>query len=342
MLETDRIIESNRASIIIVAFFAIVGVLYIFIKLITWVLSLWKYAIRSELDFIERYGRCWVVITGATDGVGKAFCESFAKRGFDICLISKTTEKLEYVSNELRNKYHIETKIIQADFTQADRLGFYEDIIDQLATLDVGILVNNVGLGYSLFEGDDLQRAKDVLVVNTFPVTFLTRLLLPKLLSREPKRSAIINLSSVAGLEAYPGLSIYSATKSYGRFLTICVEEEYKSKIDFLAIEPNVVTTPMAEPVKGDFWFRINPEDCSEASMKALGRDIETHGHWKHALQHWFLGFVPNTMFKARALVGGKKINKNYNRIKEEKLKKNDETMSETDISIDNDKEKDI
>ena len=309
-------------STFFIVIFTIIGILYVLFSLITCGLGLWKYFLRSEIDFINRYGRCWVVVTGATEGIGKAFCESFAKRGFDICLISRTKEKLEKVSDNLKKKYNIETKIIQVDFTKADKPGFHEDIVDQLSALDVGILVNNVGLSHIMFEGTDIQRAKDVLVVNTFPITFLTRLLLPKLLSRGPKKSAIINLSSISGLRPYPGLSIYSATKSYSRFLTICVNEEYKSKVDFLVITPNVVTTPMAEPIQGDFWFRINPEECSEASLKVLGRDIETFGHWKHALQNWYTDNFPDSMFRAASLSFGKIIQKNYVRQEEEKKKK--------------------
>ena len=309
--------ENN--TVIILAIFTTIGVLYTFIKLWQFLNAIWKYFIRGEHDFIQRYGKCWVVITGASDGIGKGYAESFAKRGFDICLISKTQHKLDSVANELHNKYNVQTKTIQADFTYATEPGFHESIIDELGDIDIGILVNNVGISYLLFEGADCKRMRDCLVANIFPITLLTRLLVARMYSRQ-KRSAIINLSSASGPRPYPGASVYSATKSYDRFFSITVGEEYKDKIDFLAVEPDVTTTPMAEPLKGDFWYRIDPIQCSESSLKALGKNDETHGHWKHALHWWMLDLLPEWVFRPICLYASREFQKNLtNNINDEK-----------------------
>lgn len=94
---------------------------------------------------LQTYGK-WAVVTGCTDGIGKAYAEQLAKRGFNIVLISRTLDKLKQQALELENNYNVLTKVIAADFTEPDVI--YPEIGAQLEDLDIGILVNNVGVGY--------------------------------------------------------------------------------------------------------------------------------------------------------------------------------------------------
>lgn len=95
---------------------------------------------------VKSYGK-WAVVTGCTDGIGKAYTEQLAKRGLSIVLISRTLEKLNEQARDLQDRFKVETKVIAADFTQPDSI--YPNIRTQLADLDIGILVNNVGMSYS-------------------------------------------------------------------------------------------------------------------------------------------------------------------------------------------------
>lgn len=88
----------------------------------------------------------WAVVTGATDGIGKAYAEELARQGFAIVLISRTQEKLDEVSKAIESKYNVETKTISADFGSVD---IYSKIESGLAGLEIGVLVNNVGVSYS-------------------------------------------------------------------------------------------------------------------------------------------------------------------------------------------------
>ena len=65
---------------------------------------------------LKSYG-AWAVVTGCTDGIGKAYVEQFAKRGLNIVLISRTLDKLNAQADELKRKYNIQTLVIAADFT---------------------------------------------------------------------------------------------------------------------------------------------------------------------------------------------------------------------------------
>lgn len=65
---------------------------------------------------LKKYGS-WGVVTGCTDGIGKAYAEHLAKRGLNVVLISRSLDKLQEQAKYLSDKYHVESKIIAADFT---------------------------------------------------------------------------------------------------------------------------------------------------------------------------------------------------------------------------------
>uniref|UniRef100_A0ACB8ERC6 Uncharacterized protein n=1 Tax=Sphaerodactylus townsendi TaxID=933632 RepID=A0ACB8ERC6_9SAUR len=85
----------------------------------------------------------WAVITGAGDGIGKAYSFELAKRGLNTVLISRTLETLRKVASEIEKATGRNVKIIQADFTKNN---IYDDIEKSLQGLEIGILVNNVGM----------------------------------------------------------------------------------------------------------------------------------------------------------------------------------------------------
>ena len=65
----------------------------------------------------------------------------------NICLIARNTTKLTKVEDELKRTFpSIQTRIITADFIDCQHEGFFERILDQLKDIDVGILINNVGI----------------------------------------------------------------------------------------------------------------------------------------------------------------------------------------------------
>ena len=102
---------------------------------------------------LKKYGS-WAVVTGCTDGIGKAYAEHLAKRGLNIVLISRTLEKLQEQAKFITDKYKVETKVIAVDFTE--QTSIYTTIRNELGDLDIGVLVNNVGMSYKYPEFFDL------------------------------------------------------------------------------------------------------------------------------------------------------------------------------------------
>jgi 17beta-estradiol 17-dehydrogenase / very-long-chain 3-oxoacyl-CoA reductase len=169
---------------------------------------------------LKKYGS-WAVVTGCTDGIGKAYAEHLAKRGLNVVLISRTLEKLQEQAKFLTDKYKVETKVIAVDFTE--QTSIYTTIRNELGDLDIGVLVNNVGMSYKSPEFFDVygQSDKDLsnlINCNITSLTKMTAIVLPNMVKK--RKGIIINNASGSGRIPTPLLTVYSATKAYVDFFS--------------------------------------------------------------------------------------------------------------------------
>jgi short-subunit dehydrogenase len=184
---------------------------------------------------------------------------------------------------------------VQADFEQAYDINLYNKIYSSLESLDISILVNNVGWDYI---GGFLEQTEEfyrkLILINEVPQVILTKKVLPKLLKRTSK-SAVISLSSIASVKPLPFFSVYSATKNFNKFFMLSVEKEYP-QIDFLTVMPGYVSTQMTHNEKpvGDV---LSKETAVKCYLNDLGVKNTTFGHWKHAVQGYFYGWVNETLY---------------------------------------------
>uniref|UniRef100_A0A8D2EJP0 17beta-estradiol 17-dehydrogenase n=1 Tax=Theropithecus gelada TaxID=9565 RepID=A0A8D2EJP0_THEGE len=171
-------------------------------------LNYWKVLPKP---FLRSMGQ-WAVITGAGDGIGKAYSFELARHGLDVVLISRTLEKLEATATEIERTTGRSVKIIQADFTKDD---IYEHIKEKLTGLEIGILVNNVGMLPNLLPSHFLNAPDEIQSVihcNITSVVKMTQLILKHMESR--RKGLILNISSGIALFPWPLYSMYSASKA--------------------------------------------------------------------------------------------------------------------------------
>ncbi|XP_029000468.1 very-long-chain 3-oxoacyl-CoA reductase-B [Betta splendens] len=240
----------------------------------------------------------WAVVTGATDGIGKAYAEQLARRGFAIVLISRSQEKLDEVSKEIASKCGVETKTISADFSSVD---IYSRIEAGLAGLEVGVLVNNVGTSYTYPEFflniPNLEQFIDSMVnINITSVCQMTRLVLPRMVER--KKGAILNISSASGMYPVPLLTVYSATKAFVDFFSQGLQTEYRSKgIIIQSVLPFFVTTKLSK-IRRPTLDVPSPERYVAAELSTVGLQTQTNGYLPHAVMGW----VTTALLPARIL----------------------------------------
>jgi len=249
----------------------------------------------------RRFGQ-WAVVTGATDGIGKALCFELARRGCSVFLISRSVEKLTQVKEELLGKYPaVEVRTMAADFSalSAERRS---ELGEALAKLDVGILFNNVGLSYPFcqwfHELSDAEVA-NLMTLNVESTTWMTRLVLPGM--RERGRGAVVNMSSAAAAAPLPLLAQYSAAKSYIEMFTRSLSAEYaKDGLCFQYQAPLWVATNMAlpnskAPVESRATLAMpSATTYARCAVKAIGYEVESCPYWAHALYMWVQARLPD------------------------------------------------
>jgi len=257
--------------------------------------ALYKRLLRPAAS-LKRFGQnggngAWAVVTGASDGIGKAYALTLAKRGFNILLISRTQSKLDEVATEIKAKHKVKTEVHVADFAAADG-SFFDGIKRVIDTKcqPVGILVNNVGISYP-FPGNFLDVSKElcdtILNVNIRSVNEMSRMVLPKMV--EKKAGAIINVSSISGAVPAPMLAVYSGSKAYVNFFSQCLATEYaRSGIAVQSITPSLVVSNMSKIRRASLVQGVTtPEVIVNGSLNDLGYEIHWSPFWVHALQEW-------------------------------------------------------
>ncbi|CAB1331718.1 unnamed protein product [Coregonus sp. 'balchen'] len=148
-----------------------------------------------------------LVVTGATDGIGKVYAEELARKGFAMMLISRSQDKLDDVARQLEEQYKVETRTIAVDFGLLD---IYPKVEAGLAGLEIGVLVNNVGISYPYPEYflhiPDLDNfITNMINVNMTSVCQMTRLVLPRMVQRS--KGVVLNISSASGMYPVPLLT---------------------------------------------------------------------------------------------------------------------------------------
>lgn len=153
-----------------------------------------------------------VLITGATSGIGEGCARKFAAMGSNLILNGRNIEKLNQLKEELTA---LGVEVLTLPFDVRDRVAM-RAAIDSLQGpwQQIDVLINNAGLVIGVdkeFEGN-LDEWDIVLDTNIKALLSMTRMIVPGMVARG--RGHIINIGSIAGDAAYPGGSVYCATKA--------------------------------------------------------------------------------------------------------------------------------
>ncbi|KAL7389737.1 hypothetical protein ABVT39_008879 [Epinephelus coioides] len=251
--------------------------------------ELWQVDLRT-------YGQ-WAVVTGATSGIGKAYANELARRGLDVILVSRSDDKLRMTAKEIEDRYGRKTRTIKVDFT--DGPSIYPAIAKELQGLEIGILVNNVGMIYSdnfayfLEIPNAEQKITQLINCNMLSVPQMTRLILPAMVERGT--GLIINISSQVAVRPQPLLTLYSSSKIFVTYFSQCLHAEYKSKgITVQCVAPFMVSTNMTQNLKTNCFVKSAPSFAREA-LNTVGHTCYTSGCLSHALQNAAITMlVPN------------------------------------------------
>jgi len=266
-----------------------IGVLFTAYYLTNFIFFLLKsiavYKFLPKQNLKKKYGE-WAIVTGCTDGIGKAFAIELSKNyGLNIVLISRTQSKLDDLAKELPTK----TLTVAVDFSSTEQ-GIYALIKSKISGLDIGILVNNVGAGYDhpdYFDKISYEDIDRLISINCFPQTKMTHMVLGQMKSK--KAGLVISLSSFSALYSMPLLTVYSACKEFNRYISESLRRENDcAGIQFQTIMPYFVTTKLAKIRKPSMLVPTPKSFVSEA-LRTAGHYNITAGYFT---QHLYTGVV--------------------------------------------------
>ncbi|XP_063220316.1 inactive hydroxysteroid dehydrogenase-like protein 1 [Bacillus rossius redtenbacheri] len=249
----------------------------------------------APVDLAARFG-CWAVVTGATDGIGKAYALELAKRGLNVVLISRSADKLLQTAEEIESKFQVKTRTISADFSKGQQI--FNEIEKQISDIPVGILVNNVGRQYSypMYLGEvPEQELWDILNINIGATTMMTRMLLPQMQRR--RKGAVVNVSSGSELQPLPFMTVYAASKVFVKSFSEAIRFEYERHgITVQHLSPLFVNTKMnafSHRLQKSSLFVPDATTYAYNAIETLGKVNYTTGYWAHGLQYFFTVVAP-------------------------------------------------
>jgi len=191
----------------------------------------------------------WVLITGASAGIGEALAGKFAAGGFDLVLAARSKDKLARLAAKLSKKHGIAAEVAQIDLAKP---GAPRDLFNELAArgLDIDVLVNNAGvLEMGAFKTQSPETLGDMIRLNTVALTELAALFVPPMAKRKSGR--VLNVASVASFQPVPSLAVYAGTKAFVLSLTESLAEELKSDgVTVTALCPGITETNMFGTIK--------------------------------------------------------------------------------------------
>ncbi|WP_243076792.1 SDR family NAD(P)-dependent oxidoreductase [Microbacterium sp. SS28] len=223
-----------------------------------------------------------VLVTGCSSGIGRETATLFARQGWTVYATARDPEAIADLENE-------GCRILALDVTDEASCTAAVEAVTAVEGA-VGVLVNNAGFNeLGAFESVSIDRVRAMFETNLFGLMRLSQLVLPGM--RAQRAGLIVNVGSMNGRFAFPGMSAYSATKHAIEAVTDALRFEVRPfGIDVVLVEPGMVKTPLAEtavarrdPAADGVWADYNAHvvasalAASEQPMSALAcepRDV--------------------------------------------------------------------
>ena len=183
------------------------------------------------------------LVTGASSGIGEVYAEKLARRGYDLILVGRNTEKLATLAAQLTGETGRTVETLQADLANTSGIEIVEaKLRDDPA---ITLLVNSAGLlSNGPLAGADVTGLTDMLNVNVLALTRLASAAATAFAAR--KRGAIVNVASAMAFIDTPQTAAYGASKAYVLNLTLSLDLELAPHgVQLQAVLPGYTRTPM-------------------------------------------------------------------------------------------------
>lgn len=223
-----------------------------------------------------------VFITGASSGIGAACARAFAAQGANVLMAARRLDRVQALAAELQKEHGVAAHAFQLDVR--DQPAIEKAMASLLPEWKaIKVLVNNAGLsrGLDKLHEGNLQDWEEMIDTNVKGLLYVSRAVIPGMVKRGVGH--IINLGSIAGVEAYPGGNVYCATKAAVRLLSQCLRMDLLgTPLRVTNIAPGMVETEFSvvrfhgDQARADKTYEgltpLTPDDIADAIVYAATR----------------------------------------------------------------------
>jgi short-subunit dehydrogenase len=233
------------------------------------------------LSVVDPLRKVWLV-TGAGSGIGRSLCQILSARG----------TKVIGVDRDFPEPKPETAMCITLDLTSPDAVS---ELCDVVYRADVGVVVNNAGLGFRLpFCTLTPEQVHSTLAVNVeFPLRFTHAII--RVLAR--RRGTLVNVSSSMAGVPLPGMCLYAASKGFIQSWSLGLAEEIREQVHVVTVAPSGTNTNFqhAAGVKGGQKTLLEPDQVAEAIIRGAtsGRSYCFVGPWRVRAALFLGGLLP-------------------------------------------------
>jgi len=275
---------------------------FVILATITTIATLTKFItfyILRRPESIRKFGN-WAIITGSTDGIGKAMAIDYAKKGLNIVLISRTQNKLDTVAKEVKDAGGEKCEVITLAIDFVNFTKEQQQTVAELAKRHkIRILVNNVGMSYPYamyYHETTIELQQNLIRVNCDSMALMTKLVLPIMKSR--RNGFVVNVSSGASVTPHDYYVGYASCKAYVNKFTEEMNREYNEfGIFFQCQIPLFVASKMSKLRKSSMTV-ASPEQYARACRSHFGHPGLVSPFFMHAVILLIFEFVPTVILE--------------------------------------------
>jgi hypothetical protein len=230
------------------------------------------------------------LVTGTSDGIGRAFAEALAVQGFDLILVARREAVLQDQAAELRRVHGIKVDVMATDLSDPAAIAA---LLERTATAPIGLLVASAGFGsLGPFLSQDAASEVNMVDVNCRAVVALTHGIGTRM--AQAGRGGIILFSSIVGFQGVPNSATYAATKSFVQSFAEGLASELKPRgISVLSVAPGPVGTGFAARAGMQMGQAETPETIARVALRALPGGGTVRPGFLAKLLGWSLAALP-------------------------------------------------
>jgi len=247
----------------------------------------------------------WVLVTGASYGIGEQAAVCAAKDGYNVVLVARDEEKMKQQKANYESQYKIKVSIVAMDLSPPDAAQKLYDEVTKNQKLQIEVLFNNVGVGAfgHFFSETDMQEEQQIMSLNVVSFVCITKLFGKDMVAR--KHGKILHVSSLAASIPSPKLAVYAGTKAFIELWSTSLHNELKDTgVTLTILYPGNTDTEFFQrcgagntKMQND-ESQMDPADVASDGWQAMmaGKEKVTSGT-KNVIQQVASYVLPDSLF---------------------------------------------